>query len=66
MTAWFDKSDVYFSVDVDGGEPTTKLHTMVRYKQISGTRKMNGREKQRNPKEGLYNKQEQILNSDKQ
>ena len=36
MTAWFDKNDVYFSVDVGVGEPTIKLHTMVRYKYHEG------------------------------
>ena len=35
MTAWSDKGDVYFPVDVGVGEPTIKLHTMVRYKQVS-------------------------------
>ena len=60
MTAWFDKGDVYFSVDVGEGEPTIKLHTMVWYKYHKGNQENGIKEGK-----GLYNKQEQILNNNK-
>ena len=35
---WFGKRWCLFSMGVSVGNPQTKLHTMLRYKQISGTR----------------------------
>ena len=61
MTAWFNKSGVYFSVDIGVGGPTIKLHTMVRYKYHKGNHKNGIKEGK-----GLYNEQEQILNNYKQ
>ena len=40
MIAWFDKSDVYFSVDVGVGEPTNKLHEVQT--DIRNTKQMGG------------------------
>ena len=61
MTAWFNKSGIYFSVDVGVVEPTIKLHTMVWYKYHKGN-KENGIKEGK----GLYNEQDQILNNNKQ
>ena len=55
-------------MDVVVGKPTAKQHTSMdgKYKQISGKWIRKGVRKRKRTHEGLYNKEEQILNIYKQ